>query len=318
MKGTSEISPKNNITEILSKYREAGKISIEAKKLALKIVKPGAKAYDVCERIEDLIIKKGAKPAFPVNFSINHEAAHYSATILDNRIVPENAIVKIDLGAHIDGYLVDTAITVNLDPDLEDLSNASKDALEKAIEAVKPGMKVDEVGKIIEKTIEGYGYQPIRNLSGHQIKKYILHAGVSIPNTGPNTFGRSPAKFEPGRIYAIEPFASTGEGWVNNDRVITIFRYVKDPRSKDKELRNIAMKVKNIVGRLPFSPRHLHDKSTGKKGKEDVTRNIRKLQRANVITGYPVLIEANKDIRVSQHEDTIRITRDGCEILTQP
>ncbi len=317
MNGTSDKPPKNNIKEILSKYREAGKISIEAKKLALKICKPGARAYDVCEKIEDLIIKKGAKPAFPVNISINHEAAHYSATILDNRIVPENAIVKIDLGAHIDGYLVDTAITVNHDPELEELYNASKDALEKAIDTVKPGLKVDEVGKVIEKTIEGYGFQPIRNLSGHQIKKYILHAGVSIPNAGPNAFGRSAAKFEPGRIYAIEPFASTGKGWVNNDRVVNIYRYVKDPRSKDKDLHKIAMTVKNTVGPLPFSPRHLYDKTTGNKGKEEVTRVIRKLLRANVIMGYPVLIEENKNIRVSQHEDTIRITRDGCEVLTK-
>lgn len=317
MKSTSDIKSTNNVKEILNKYREAGKISIEAKKLAYKICKPGAKAYDICEKIESLIINKGAKPAFPVNISINHEAAHYSATILDKRIVPDKAIVKIDLGAEIDGYLVDTAITVNHDPDLKNLTEASKAALEKAIEIVKPGLRVDEVGKVIEQTIQDYGYQPIRNLSGHQIKKYILHAGVSVPNTGPKTFGGTKSKFEAGRIYAIEPFASTGEGWVKNDRVVNIFRYMKDPKNKDKELTQIAQKVKNKVGALPFSPRHLHDKSTGNKGKEDVTRSLRKLLRANVITGYPVLIEADRDIRVSQHEDTIRITRDGCEILTQ-
>ncbi|MFV2016193.1 MAG: type II methionyl aminopeptidase, partial [Candidatus Heimdallarchaeota archaeon] len=250
------------------------------------------------------------------NISINHEAAHYSATILDKRTVPEKAIVKIDLGAEIDGYLVDTAITVNHDPELDELTNASKEALEKAIKIVKPGLRVDEVGKVIEETIESYGYQPVRNLSGHQIKRYILHAGVSIPNTGPKTFGGTKAKFEAGRIYAIEPFASTGDGWIKNDRIVNIYRYVKDPRNKDKELHKIANKIKNKVGSLPFSPRHLHDRSTGNNGKEEVTRSIRKLLRANVITGYPVLIEANTDIRVSQHEDTIRITRDGYEIFT--
>lgn len=317
MKIASDMKSTNNVKDILNKYREAGKISIEAKKLAYKICKPGAKAYDICEKIESLIIERGAKPAFPVNISFNHEAAHYSATILDKRTVPEKAIVKIDLGAEIDGYLVDTAITVNHDPELDELTQASKDALEKAIEIIKPGLRVDEVGKVIEKTIESYGYQPVRNLSGHQIKKYVLHAGVSIPNTGPKTFGGTRAKFEPGRIYAIEPFASSGEGWIKNDRVVTIFRYVKDPRNKDKELQQIAQLVKKTVGPLPFSPRHLHDKSTGIKGKEEVTRSIRRLLRANVITGYPVLIEANRDIRVSQHEDTVRVTRDGYEIFTQ-
>jgi methionyl aminopeptidase len=253
-----------------------------------------------------------------VNLSINHEAAHYSASILDDRIVPDKAIVKIDLGAHIDGYLVDTAITVNHDHELEELTKASKVALEKALKVIKPGLKVDEVGKIVEQTIEDYGFQPIRNLSGHQIKKFILHAGVSVPNTGPKTFGGTKAKFEAGRIYAIEPFASTGEGWVKNDRVINIFRYVKDPKNRDKELHEISRKVKKVVGPLPFSPRHLHDKNSGKNGKEEVTRSIRRLLRANVLTGYPVLIEADKSLRVSQYEETVRITQDGCEILTQP
>ena len=307
----------SKVQEVLEKYRRSGKIAIEAKKLALKICKPGALAYDVCQQIEDFIRKQGGLPAFPVNLSINHEAAHYSAEILDSRKVPENSIIKLDLGAHIDGYMVDTALTINYDPELEELSEISKIALDNAIDAVKPGVKVSELGRIIEKTITDAGYQPVRNLSGHQIKRYILHAGVSIPNCGPGVFERINQKLEPGRIYAIEPFASTGKGWIKNGKVTNIFRYISDPKSKDRDLIKLAKEVKATVGVLPFSPRHLHDPSTGKAGKEEVTLNLRKLLRNKVIMGYPVLVEEDKSIRVSQHEHTIRVTRDGYEVFTR-
>ncbi|MCH8906798.1 MAG: type II methionyl aminopeptidase [Candidatus Heimdallarchaeota archaeon] len=305
------------VKEILENYRKAGQISIKAKDLAGRVCKPGAKAIDICERIEALIRKEGALPAFPVNISINHEAAHYSAEIHDGRIIPEKSIVKIDLGAQIDGYIVDTAKTFNFDPDLDELCNASFQALDNALKIIKPGVKVSEVGKIVEETITKAGFEPIRNLSGHQIKRNILHAGVSIPNTGPGYFERITAKFQAGRIYAIEPFASTGQGWVQNGKTTNIFRYLKDPKSKNLELAKIAKLVKERVGVLPFSPRHLYKPSSGKKGSEMVYQTIKKLLHAKVITGYPVLIEKSVTARVSQHEDTVRITKDGYELLTR-
>jgi methionyl aminopeptidase len=312
-----QVSKKGKVQEVLDKYRTAGRISVKAKKLAKKICKPGIKAYDICEKVEALIIKEGARPAFPCNLSINHEAAHYSAEILDKRVIPENSIVKIDLGAQIDGYIVDTAITINHNPQLEKLSQASKDALDAAIELIKPGVKVVTLGKRIEEVITEAGYQPVRNLSGHQIKRNMLHAGVTIPNCGPKFYeGRSP-KLEAGRIYALEPFASTGEGWIHNGRTTNIFRYVRNPGKKNSNLESIASLVKKKVGILPFSPRHLHNKSTGKKGKEDVKQTIRKLLRANVLMGYPVLEENSQEIMVSQYEDTVRVTSSGCEILTR-
>ncbi|MHA2249526.1 MAG: hypothetical protein ACXAD7_04140, partial [Candidatus Kariarchaeaceae archaeon] len=165
--------------------------------------------------------------------------------------------------------------------------------------------------------ITSAGYQPVRNLSGHQIKRYELHAGVTIPNCGPKHFEGRSIKLQAGRIYAIEPFASTGKGWIHNGSTTNIFRYVRNPGKKQVELKSLANQVKQKVGVLPFSPRHLHDKSTGKMGKEQVKKDIRKLRRANVIMGYPVLEEASKDIMISQHEDTIRITKSGCEVFTR-
>lgn len=308
---------KDKVQEILSKYRKAGQISIKAKTLARKICKPRAKVYDICEEIEALIFNEKARLAFPVNVSFNNEAAHYSAEILDNRVVGENSIVKIDLGVHIDGYIVDTAVTINNNPELEELTLASIEALDAAIAIIKPGVKATEVGKKVEKVITSRGFQPVRNLTGHQIKRYNLHAGVSIPNCGrPKFFDGKRVKLEVGRVYAIEPFASTGEGWIQNGKTICIYRYARNPGKKTADLKSIASKVKNKVGILPFSPRHLHDKSTGQKGKEEVMLNIGKLMRGNIIMGYPVLEEASKKVMISQAEHTIRITKTGCEVFT--
>ncbi len=106
--------------------------------------------------MEKIIIESGAKPAFPCNLSINYEAAHYSPVINDEKIIPDGAVVKLDIGAHIEGYITDTAVTVYLDDRMERLANAAKDALRAAISNFKSGVSLAEIGKVIEKTIKLY------------------------------------------------------------------------------------------------------------------------------------------------------------------
>ncbi|MCY3411681.1 MAG: type II methionyl aminopeptidase [Candidatus Heimdallarchaeota archaeon] len=304
------------IQEILEKYRLAGEIAKGAKKIAREVVKPGANTYEIAQRIEKYMYKKGARPAFPTNISFDREAAHYSPEILDERNVGKESIVKVDLGAHIDGYIVDTAITLNFNPQLEELTKASKAALENVIDAVKPGIRVSELGKIVETTINDFGYEPVRNLSGHQIKRYNLHAGVNIPNCGPGYFERDNAKLEAGRVYAIEPFASTGVGMIKNGTVTNIFRFINKPRGKYSHLKEIYDKYTQKVGVLPFSPRMVYDPETGVEGKNEVMKNLRELKQAKAIMGYPVLIEERKNAMISQHEHTVRVTKDGAEVFT--
>lgn len=304
------------IQEILGKYRKAGEITKGAKELARKLVIPGANTYEICEEIENYMRKKGAKPAFPTNISFDNEAAHYSAEIFDDRVVHDTAIVKLDLGAHVDGYIVDTAITINHNPKLDTLTQASKLALDKAIELIKPGVNIYTIGKAVEETIMKEGFEPVRNLSGHQIKRYVLHAGVSIPNCGPGYFEKEKATFEKGRVYAIEPFASTGKGWIKNGKTTNIFRFVGQPRRKDADLKEVYEEYKRKVGVLPFSPRMVHDRKSGEEGKKEVMKNLRRMLQSKIIMGYPVLIEEDKQALISQHEHTLRVTSNGVEIFT--
>lgn len=299
--------------EILEKYREAGRISQEAKNVVSRIVKPGKNAFEIAQEVEGFIKKQGAIPAFPLNFSINNEAAHYSPEINDPRRVGNSDIIKIDLGAHIDGYIVDTAITVNFNQKYDDMVKVTREALEAAIDKAKAGVKVMEIGAIIEKTIVDAGYQPVRNLSGHQIRRYVLHAGQTIPNHGSKFLDLIKGKLEKGKVYAIEPFASDGKGEITNGRRTNIFRVIRKPKSKEFELAQILAKYIDQTGILPFSPRFLMAEG---RTKEEITKDLRKLLRARIIMGYPVLVEVDSNANVSQFEHTIIVKENGCEVLT--
>ena len=119
--------------EELEKSKQAGRITAEVLEAARGLVKPGAKLLDIAERIEAMMREKGAEPAFPANLSLNSTAAHYTPPKNDATIVQENDIIKIDIGAHIDGYAGDTAITICFNKDYGKMAEASQRALEEAI-----------------------------------------------------------------------------------------------------------------------------------------------------------------------------------------
>ena len=95
----------------LACLRKAGAISREARELGISMVREGAKLVDVANEVEALIVRKGAKPAFPVNIGINDVAAHYSPSTDDRSVFAKGDVVKVDVGAHVDGYVGDTAAT---------------------------------------------------------------------------------------------------------------------------------------------------------------------------------------------------------------
>ncbi|MFW9831237.1 MAG: M24 family metallopeptidase, partial [Candidatus Thorarchaeota archaeon] len=187
------------------KYRRAGRIAKQVREEILPQIKIGARAYDLCEAAESRIIELGGGIGFPTNISINEVAAHYTSPEDDALIINEGDIVKLDIGIHIDGYIADTAATVNFNPELESLVEASQEALNKALQLIRPKTNSKDLGKIIEDTIRSYGYRPIRDLSGHQLDEYILHGPKSLPNiTVPHG-----SILEEGEAYALETFAST-------------------------------------------------------------------------------------------------------------
>ncbi|HTY92112.1 MAG TPA: type II methionyl aminopeptidase [Methanocella sp.] len=287
--------------EILEKYRKAGAILKEVRENAVPRVKKGAKLLDVADAIEAEIIEKGAKPAFPVNISINQEAAHDSPGVDDERVFGDD-MVKVDIGAHIDGYIADTAVTVDLSGN-PDLVKASRTALEQAIKLVRPGVNTTEIGAVIEETIEGFGFKPIYNLTGHGLGHYVQHSEPAIPN---KRIGQG-VKLEAGQVIAIEPFATNGIGIVVEGSFIEIFSLIHTKPVRMPHERELLKKIQEYNG-LPFARRWLKDIKY-------VDKSLTSLMRQGIIHGYPVLVEHQHGL-VSQAEHTMIITEDGSELTT--
>jgi len=295
----------------IESHIKAGKAVIAAKGLAEKIVKPGVLYLEIATKCEDEILNQGCELAFPINISLNEIAAHYSPTIDDDTIVPTKGLLKIDLGAHYEGYIADSAFTINIDNDklLQNYIDAAEEGLEAAIAKFKPGTKLYELGEIIAEKIISHGLRPIVNLGGHELKRYNLHAGPFIPNFRDTNHNQT---LKAGDSYACEPFATSGVGKVANGNQSYIFRFVrkvkKDLSYKDLDFMN---KIEKITKRLPFSPRLLEKNGIEK---QEVNKIITKFLRKKILDNYPILIERSGE-PVAQQEHTIIIDMDGNPIV---
>ena len=198
--------------EVLEKYREAGRILAEVRADAVKKIKVGKKLLDAAESIENSIQQKGGAVAFPTNISVNEEAAHATPSKADASTFGTD-LVKLDIGVHINGYIADTAVTIDLGNNKE-LVDASNSALERAIEVVRAGVDLAAISEVIEDTITGYGYLPVANLTGHGLERYTQHAPPAIHNRRT----QSGSKLKEGQVVAIEPFSSAGNGRVVRNR----------------------------------------------------------------------------------------------------
>jgi methionyl aminopeptidase len=302
-----------NFEPILESYKKAGKAVIAARKLAKKIVKPGALFLDIANQCEAEIVKNGANLSFPINMSLNEVAAHYSPPIDDSTIIPEEGLLKIDLGSHVEGYIADSAFTINLGEDskLQNFIDAAEEGLNAAIELFKPGTRLYELGEVIAEKIISHGLKPITNLGGHELKQFNLHAGPFIPNYKEKRHGEI---LKPGDAYACEPFSTSGAGTVINGKQSYIYRFVKkNKKNVGYEEQNYMNKIEKYCGRLPFSPRFLENNQIVPTSK--IQRTIDSFIGKKILDHYPILIERTHAL-VAQQEHTIVIDMDGNTIVT--
>jgi methionyl aminopeptidase len=293
--------------EELEAYRRAGKIAAEVREQARLMVKPGESLLTIAEQAENLIREKGAAPAFPCNISINEIAAHYTPPAGDKNQVKEGDLVKLDIGAHLDGYIGDTAVTIPVGRGAE-LVQAAERALEEGIKCVKPGVDVVEIGGIVEETVKGLGFKPIRNLTGHGISRWDLHAGLTIPNVKEESEGR---KLEEGEVIALEPFVTDGDGEVKDLPQVHIMRFIGDRPLQSRMAVVLLRDIKRLYNHLPFAKRWL----SAKVSRIRLELSLRELIASGVLHPYHVLSEREGSL-VAQAEHTLLVTADGCEILT--
>ncbi len=292
----------------LEYYRRAGAIAAKVRNEAVSLVREGMKVIDLCERVEGMIEKEGAKPGFPCNVSINELAAHYTSPPGDETIIPEKAIVKLDFGVHVDGYIADNAVSIFFNPEYEVMAKASREAVRMATKSVKAGVRPSEIGSVIQRTITSFGYKPVNNLTGHRIDRFVIHAGNVIPNV-PDIDGD---RLAAGEIYAIEPFVTYRDAAasVKNGKEGNIYRLVREKGAKSKEARDLIARIKEEFKTIPFTTRWLVDFDG------DFRRPFEELLKARCVYAYPVLVEASGR-PVAQHEHTVLVKEDGCEVITE-
>ncbi len=290
-------------------YLKAGKIAGEVRENVRKKNWVGSTLAEICEYVESEIIKRGAKCAFPVNTSLNEIAAHYTAEPNDPKTVSDSDLVKIDLGAQINGYIADTAVTVNYDPQYDSLVQAAENALQAAMSMIKVGVKSKDVGRKIQNTIMDMGFKPIANLSGHSLDQYTIHAGKTVPNMW--TIGSF--SFSENEAFACEPFVTTKNalGFVRNGKIKNIYALVSRKKTKDDEADKLLEYIWNNFNMLPFALRWIVKEWEEKEARKMLDFLIKK----KVVKAYAILVEANGKT-VAQAEHTFIPTQTGVTVTT--
>ena len=289
-------------SEDLESLKRSGRIVATILTKAKGLLRPGISKLQICEKIENTIKKMGAIPAFPVNISINEQAAHYTSPPSDKSTLPSTGVAKLDIGVAIDGWITDSAISVALSKNYETQVQICQKALDRALTLIKDGVRIGTLSSAIQEEIELAGFVPVKNLTGHQINQFDLHAGMTIPNV--KSLGRKP-KLKTGMIIAIEPFATTGRnGWVTGGPNAYIFSL------KAAGKNSMTQHIWDQRKRLPFCMRWLSELSPQKSHKWD--QNLE--DNRNVIS-YPVLIDQDQGI-ISQSEHTVLVGKNGCTVLT--
>ncbi len=292
--------------EEIENYKEAGEIAKGSVAYARQIIKLGMPLLEIAEKIEAKIFELGGKLAFPVNLAIDETAAHSTPSSDDKTLA--SGLLKVDIGVHIKGNIADTAFSLDLTKEkkYEKLIEASEKALENAIKKINNNVSLSEIGSVIYDTITSAGFSPIRNLSGHELGNYLVHAGLTIPNYE----NHNKTKLQEG-AYAIEPFATTGQGIVYDGSKSGIYRLEKEAGVRDVIARKIYQHILEEYKTLPFCERWL-TKIFGSRTK----LSLLFLEQAGIIHHYPQLIEKSHS-PVSQAEHTIIIEKEKIEVTTK-
>jgi methionyl aminopeptidase len=291
-------------SEEIGKLKKAGEIAAQALRIGMDMVSENVKLSDVAEEVESYIRKHGAKPSFPCNLSINEVAAHYTPAPNDRRRFEPGDVVKVDVGTHVDGWIGDTAGTVEVGTrSFKTMIESSVRARDAVMEIVGDGCPLCEIGRIVETTIAQYGFRPVKNLTGHEVKRYNLHAGLSVPNY--NDGNKTMVK--EGMIFAIEPFSTNGQGMIKAGKFGNIYKMAKERPIADADLKAFYETLSNDFATLPFCERWCDDPKAGHK--------LSKLLRHGLITAYPQLTEVKKGC-VTQSEHTVYVDGKNTVVTT--
>ena len=294
--------------DTINKLLKAGKVAAQVRREgAKKLSVVGTSYLEVMDYCEQRILQLGGEIAW-AQYGVNDVAAHDCPTEETKETTKEGELVKVDIGVHLDGWIADNAMTVEVGSSQKyyDLIRASQNALKAAIKLVRPGCPLWQLGEAQYSEAEALGFTTVKNLCGHTLEQYKIHAGVSVP-----TFNnKDKTELHEGWQIAIEPFVTNGQGLIKEKGEAKVFMAKINAVGRSPYARRVAEFVKPRYG-LPFTIRDL----TRNLGIGPALLGLRELQKSGIVRAYPPLAEVSGGI-VAQFEHSM-IVKDKPTVYTR-
>ncbi|TPX12245.1 uncharacterized protein E0L32_007131 [Thyridium curvatum] len=317
--------------QFLVDYRHGAETHRQVRQWAQKNIKPGQTLTEIANGIEDSVralvghdgLSEGdalvAGMGFPTGLNLNHIAAHYSPNAGNKMVLAQDDVMKVDIGVHVNGRIVDSAFTMAFNPKYQNLLDAVKAATNTGVKEAGIDARLGEIGEAIQETMESYEIElngetfpikSIRNLNGHTIEHYSIHGKKSVPIVKSN----DQTKMEEGDIFAIETFGSTGNGYVRDEGEVSHYAKIKDAPKVDLRLssaKNILNVINKNFGTLPFCRRYLD-----RLGQDKYLLGLNNLVNSGIVEAYPPLVD-KKGSYTAQFEHTILIRPTVKEVISR-
>ncbi|XP_040569547.1 methionine aminopeptidase 2 [Lepeophtheirus salmonis] len=311
--------------DMYNEVRQAAEAHRQTRQYIQSWVKPGMKLIDICETLEStarkLINENGLEAglAFPTGCSVNYCAAHYTPNAGDETVLNYDDVVKIDFGTHIKGRIIDCAWTLTFNEKYDPLVEAVRSATEEGIKQAGVDALLCDIGESIQEVMESheielnginYPIKSIRNLNGHSISPYQIHAGKTVPITK----GGEAVRMEENEFYAIETFGSTGRGYVKDD--LETSHYMKNFDAPHVQLRlQRSKQLLNCINKnfstLAFCRRWLD-----RLGETRYLMALKDLGEKGIVEPYPPLCDV-KGSYTAQFEHTILLRPTCKEVISR-
>ncbi|KAI4860467.1 methionine aminopeptidase 2-like protein [Hypoxylon rubiginosum] len=318
-------------TDFLIDYRHAAETHRQVRQWAQKNIKPGQTLTEIAEGIEDSIRRlvghdglaegdaKVAGVGFPTGLNLDHIAAHFTPNAGNKTVLQQSNVMKVDIGVHVNGKIVDSAFTMSFDPMYDNLLAAVKDATNTGVKEAGIDVRLGELGGLIQEAMESYECEingttypikSIRNLTGHTILPYSIHGTKSVPivKSADNT------KMEEGDVFAIETFGSTGNGYVHDEGEVSHYALRSDAPKVDLRLssaKSLLNVIKKNFGTIPFARRYLD-----RLGQEKYLLGLNNLVQSNIVEDYPPLLD-KRGSYTAQFEHTILLRPTVKEVISR-
>jgi len=316
---------------VVTKYKMAAEIVNGVLKETMGKAVAGASVQELCEFADNKIIeltgavykkekdmKKGI--SFPCCISVNNCICHFSPTTnskVEDVVLKAGDLAKIDMGAHVDGFIAVVAHTVVVaDPDKPDdkVSERKADALlaahyasEAALRLVKPGQETYTVTDTVQKIAESYNCKPIEGMLSHQLEQNIIDGRKTIIQNPTDAQRKEHEKyeFETHEVYAVDVLISTGEGHGREkDAKVSIYKKTGNTYLlKMKNSRDLYSKVTTKFGTMPFNLRSLDDLARAKMGVVECVNH-------EILEPFQVLFEREGEY-VAQFKFTVLLMPNG-------